>query len=144
MSDLIGGEIEIQENVAKILSGGPMMGFSMQSAAFPILKGTSGVLFLTKDEIDATETSACVGCGKCVDVCPMRLTPVMIIRSVKTDSLKDAKKYGLMDCIECGSCAYVCPATVRLVQIIRLGKNAERARLAAEKARAAVQPLQAK
>lgn len=144
VSDLLGGEIEIQENVAKILSGGPMMGFSMQSAAFPILKGTSGVLFLTKDEIDATETSTCVGCGKCVDVCPMRLTPVMIIRSVKTDSLKDAKKYGLMDCIECGSCAYVCPATVRLVQIIRLGKNAERARLAAEKARAAVQQAQAK
>lgn len=121
-----------------------MMGFAMQSAAFPILKGTSGVLFLTKDEIDATETMPCVGCGRCVDACPMRLTPVMIIRSVKADSLDEAKKYGLMDCFECGSCAFVCPSTVRLVQIIRLGKNALRARVAAEKARAALQPLQAK
>ncbi len=142
VSDLIGSEIQLQENVAKILSGGPMMGFSMQSAEFPILKGTSGILFLTEAEIDATESSPCIGCGKCVDVCPMRLTPVMIIRSVKSDSLEDAKKYGLMDCFECGSCAYICPATVRLVQIIRLGKNAERARLAAEKARAAVQQSQ--
>lgn len=139
VSDLVGSEIQLQENVAKIISGGPMMGFSMQSAEFPILKGTSGILFLTESEIDVTDTSPCIGCGKCVEVCPMRLTPVMIVRSVQADSLADAKNYGLMDCFECGSCAYICPATVRLVQIIRLGKNMERARISAEKARAAVQ-----
>lgn len=140
VSDLVGSEIQLQENVAKIISGGPMMGFSMQSAEFPILKGTSGILFLTESEIDVTDSSPCIGCGKCVEVCPMRLTPVMIVRSVQADSLADAKNYGLMDCFECGSCAYICPATVRLVQIIRLGKNMERARISAEKARAAVQP----
>lgn len=140
VSDLVGGEIQLQENVAKIISGGPMMGFSMQSAEFPVLKGTSGILFLTESEIDVTDSSPCIGCGKCVEVCPMRLTPVMIVRSVQADSLADAKNYGLMDCFECGSCAYICPATVRLVQIIRLGKNMERARISAEKARAAVQP----
>lgn len=139
VSDLVGSEIQLQENVAKIISGGPMMGFSMQSAEFPILKGTSGILFLTESEIDVTDSSPCIGCGKCVEVCPMRLTPVMIVRSVQADSLADAKNYGLMDCFECGSCAYICPATVRLVQIIRLGKNMERARISAEKARAAVQ-----
>lgn len=139
VSDLVGSEIQLQENVAKIISGGPMMGFSMQSAEFPILKGTSGILFLTESEIDVTDTSPCIGCGKCVEVCPMRLTPVMIVRSVQADSLVDAKNYGLMDCFECGSCAYICPATVLLVQIIRLGKNMERARISAEKARAAVQ-----
>lgn len=139
VSDLVGGEIQLQENVAKIISGGPMMGFSMQSAEFPVLKGTSGILFLTESEIDVTDSSPCIGCGKCVEVCPMRLTPVMIVRSVQADSLADAKNYGLMDCFECGSCAYICPATVRLVQIIRLGKNMERARISAEKARAAVQ-----
>lgn len=140
VSDLVGSEIQLQENVAKIISGGPMMGFSMQSAEFPVLKGTSGILFLMESEIDVTDTSPCIGCGKCVEVCPMRLTPVMIVRSVQADSLADAKNYGLMDCFECGSCAYICPATVRLVQIIRLGKNMERARISAEKARAAVQP----
>ena len=140
VSDLVGSEIQLQENVAKIISGGPMMGFSMQSAEFPVLKGTSGILFLTEIEIDVTDSSPCIGCGKCVEVCPMRLTPVMIVRSVQADSLADAKNYGLMDCFECGSCAYICPATVRLVQIIRLGKNMERARISAEKARAAVQP----
>lgn len=138
VSDLIPSVIEVDnDKVAKILSGGPMMGFSMQSAAFPVQKGTSGVLFLTADEIDTAQTSPCISCARCVKVCPMRLTPVMIVRSVNAEDLDDAKKYGLMDCIECGSCAYVCPATVRLVQTIRMGKNLERGRIAAERAAAA-------
>ncbi|MBR5964630.1 MAG: 4Fe-4S dicluster domain-containing protein, partial [Treponema sp.] len=79
----------------------------------------------------------CITCGACVHVCPMRLTPTLIVRSVDAEDLKAAKKYGLMDCIECGSCAYVCPSRVRLVQTIRMGKNLERARIAEEKAKAA-------
>ena len=144
VSDLIPSVIEVDEaNVVKIISGGPMMGFSMQSAAFPVQKGTSGVLFLTKKEIDTADSTPCITCGACVHVCPMRLTPTLIVRSVDADDLASAKKYGLMDCIECGSCAYVCPATVRLVQTIRIGKNLERARIAAEKAAAAQKAAQA-
>lgn len=138
VSDLIPSVIEVEEDkVAKILSGGPMMGFSMQSAAFPVQKGTSGVLFLTAKEIDTAEATPCISCGSCIKACPMRLTPVLIVRSVDAKDLGDAKKYGLMDCIECGSCAYVCPARVRLVQTIRIGKNLERARIAEERAKAA-------
>ena len=144
VSDLIPSVIEVDdENVVKIISGGPMMGFSMQSAAFPIQKGTSGVLFLTKKEIDTADSTPCISCAACVHVCPMRLTPTLIVRSVDADDLASAKKYGLMDCIECGSCAYVCPATVRLVQTIRIGKNLERARIAAEKAAAAQKAAEA-
>lgn len=144
VSDLIPSVIEVDdENVVKIISGGPMMGFSMQSAAFPVQKGTSGVLFLTKKEIDTADSTPCITCGACVHVCPMRLTPTLIVRSVDANDLAAAKKYGLMDCIECGSCAYVCPATVRLVQTIRIGKNLERARIAAEKAAAAQKAAQA-
>ena len=140
VSDLIPSVIEVEEDkVAKILSGGPMMGFSMQSAAFPVQKGTSGVLFLTSKEIDTAESTPCISCGSCIKACPMRLTPVLIVRSVDAQDLGAAKKYGLMDCIECGSCAYVCPARVRLVQTIRMGKNLERARIAEEKAKAAAQ-----
>lgn len=135
LSDLIPSEIELEsDRLVKILSGGPMMGFAMQSAAFPVQKGTSGVLFLTADEIDTSETSPCISCGRCVKACPMQLTPVMMVKTINAGDMAQAKKYGLMDCIECGSCAFVCPATVRLVQTIRLGKNIERARIAAEKA----------
>ncbi len=136
ISDLIPSVITLKDGeVCKILSGGPMMGFAMSNAGFPVQKGTSGVLFLTDKETGLNETTPCISCGRCVGACSMHLTPVMMVRSVKTANLADAKKYGLMDCIECGCCNYVCPADVKLVQIFRMGKAMVRAEMAAAKAR---------
>ncbi len=116
-----------QGTVAKIVSGGPMMGFAMTSTQFPVAKGTSGVTFLTKGETYLSDEGQCISCGRCVDACPMHLTPVMMVRELKADDIAAAKKFGLMDCIECGCCSYVCPADVRLVQHFRLGKAKVRA-----------------
>jgi len=121
----------------KIISGGPMMGFAMTNAMFPIVKGTSGITFLTKKETYITDESPCIGCGSCVKACPMHLTPVMMVRSLKAENYDEAIKFGLMDCIECGSCSYVCPANVRLVQRFRLGKSIVRDQMAEAKAKAA-------
>lgn len=126
-----------QDATVKIISGGPMMGFAMTSTQFPIAKGTSGITFLTKDETYLVDESQCINCGHCVDACPMHLTPVMMVNSLKADNIEAAKKFGLMDCIECGCCSYVCPANVRLVQRFRIGKGIVRTKMAEEKAKAA-------
>ncbi len=127
VSDLIPAHVQLKDaQVAKIVSGGPMMGFAMTNTQFPIAKGTSGITFLTKDETYLVDESQCINCGKCVDACPMRLVPVMMVKSLKTQDIDVARKFGLMDCIECGCCAYVCPANVRLVQRIRIGKQIAR------------------
>ncbi len=137
VSDLIPDVIKLKEGqVAKIVSGGPMMGFAMSSAQFPIAKGTSGITFLSKEETYLVDEDQCISCGHCVDACPMHLTPVMMVKSLTAGEMADAKEYGLMDCIECGCCSYVCPANVRLVQRIRVGKADLRAQMAAEKAKA--------
>ena len=136
VSDLMPEYFSIKDETVKIISGGPMMGFAMSSASFPVAKGTSGVTFLTEKETYLTEENPCIGCGKCISVCPMQLTPVMIIRSLKAGDTDKAKKFGLMDCIECGSCAYTCPANVRLVQRFRLGKAVVRQQMAEAKAKA--------
>ena len=125
-----------QDATAKIVSGGPMMGFAMTNTQFPIAKGTSGITFLTKEETYLVDESQCINCGRCVDACPMHLAPVLMCRGVKGDDTAGAKKFGLMDCIECGCCSYVCPANIRLVQWFRIGKGKVRAEMAAEKARA--------
>ena len=118
----------------QILSGGPMMGVASADASFPVVKGTSGVLFLTKKEIHIGEEELCLGCGKCIPPCPMRLSPVMMVRSLKANDYDAAVKFGLKDCIECGSCAYVCPAHVRLVHRFKLGKSVVKARAAKKNA----------
>ncbi len=125
------------DEAVKIISGGPMMGFAMVSADFPVAKGTSGVTFLTEKETFLDEESQCISCGSCVAKCAMRLSPALIVRELKADNLEKAKKLGLMDCIECGCCAFVCPAKVNLIQRIRLGKGLVRQKMAEEKAKAA-------
>ncbi|MFA6856163.1 MAG: electron transport complex subunit RsxC [Treponema sp.] len=138
VGDLIPEVIQLKRGeIAKIISGGPMMGFAMTNAMFPIVKGTSGVLFLTKKETYLVDESPCIGCASCIRACPMKLAPVMMARTIRTGDFEQAKKYGLMDCIECGSCSYVCPAHIRLVQRFRYGKNVVRTRAAEAKAKAA-------
>ncbi len=136
VGDLIPEPVSLKDNVAKIISGGPMMGFAMTNANFPVAKNTSGVLFLTAQETFLVDESPCIGCGRCIDVCTCRLSPVMIVRSMKAGDYEAAKRYGLMDCVECGTCAYVCPARVRLVQRFRTGKAIVRAETAKKKAEA--------
>lgn len=112
--------------LAKIISGGPMMGFAMTNAMFPIEKGTSGVTFLTPKETYLDDEYRCISCGNCIQVCPMRLAPSMIARALYADDIEKAARFGLMDCIECGCCSYVCPGHIRLVQRFRVGKQIER------------------
>ena len=138
VGDLIPDVFKLKEGqTAKIVSGGPMMGFAMTNAQFPIAKGTSGVTVLTKNETYLVDESQCISCGKCINACPMNLSPVLMVREIKAEHLEKAKKFGLMDCIECGCCSYMCPANVRLVQHFRLGKMQVRALMALEKAKAA-------
>lgn len=123
VGDLIPNVIELNPGVVKIISGGPMMGFAMKNADFPIQKNTSGVLFLTKEEVSLDEESPCIGCGKCIDVCSCRLSPVLIVRALKAGNTKEAICCGLLDCVECGACAYICPAHIKLIQRFKMGKQ---------------------
>ena len=66
--------------------------------------------------------TACVRCGRCVDVCPLSLVPTKIALAARNDAWDLAERYYANDCMECGCCAWVCPAQLPLVQLIRTGK----------------------
>ncbi len=137
ISDLMPDVFTIKEDsVVKIISGGPMMGFAMASAAFPVAKGTSGVTFLTKEETYLADADQCISCASCISTCAMRLSPLLIMRELKAGNLEKAKRFGLMDCIECGCCAFVCPAHINIVQLVRLGKALMRTKMAEDRAKA--------
>lgn len=111
-----------EEVVEKIVMGGPMMGMAQLTLEVPVIKGTSGLLALTKQETNYCKPKACIGCGKCVDACPMSLEPIMYARLAEFSQWEEMAKYHLMDCIECGSCAYICPANRPLTEAIKIGK----------------------
>ena len=111
------------ENPYKVLSGGPMMGVAQFDLSVPVTKGTNAVTILGIKNRVAVSDPHCIRCGKCMDVCPMRLMPLMLYQAERSADVEELQKLNIMDCIECGCCAYTCPATIPLVQSLRTGKQ---------------------
>ncbi|MDE5909202.1 MAG: electron transport complex subunit RsxC [Lachnospiraceae bacterium] len=103
----------------KIISGGPMMGFGIFDLDVPATKTSSALLCLTKDEVSAMEPSACINCGKCVEVCPGRVVPRKLADYAEHYDEEAFVKNNGMECCECGCCSYVCPAKRPLTQVIK-------------------------
>ncbi|MCX7876782.1 MAG: electron transport complex subunit RsxC [Melioribacteraceae bacterium] len=113
----------IREDSVKIVVGGPMMGVSQFDLNVPVMKATSGILVLTKDEVNSFNETNCLRCGMCVDVCPLNLIPTRLARFSQLERYEDANLFGITNCMECGTCAFTCPANIQLVQWIKLGKQ---------------------
>lgn len=114
--------LEFKNDPEKIICGGPMMGVSLDSLDYPILKGTGGFLFL-RENVFVQEETSCIRCARCVDVCPMNLLPLEYAKRVKKEEYNNLVEFNINDCIECGICSYVCPAKIPLVHYIKLGKK---------------------
>ena len=107
----------------KIIMGGPMMGISQYSIDVPVIKGSGGILVLTEKEAKPEPIQPCIKCGKCVDICPVRLQPLYLSGYSLKKKFDNAEKLNALDCIECGACSYICPAKRPLVESIRMAKR---------------------
>jgi len=123
ISQLIEAAEGLPENTGKIIGGGPMMGKALTSTDVPVVKGSSGILLMKKEESKRKPESPCIRCSKCTHVCPMGLEPFLLSKAAKLGKFEIAENELIMDCIECGSCQYICPASIPLLDYLRLGKN---------------------
>ena len=137
-NDIIEAAGGFKADPKKILSGGPMMGQAMYTTDVPVTKNSSSLTCFLEDEVEKNPESPCIRCGRCGEVCPEFLVPVLMMKScMNGDSAGYEKLYG-MECIECGSCSYICPARRPLTQAFkqmkrRIGEE-RRQKAAAEKA----------
>lgn len=107
----------------KIISGGPMMGFSFFNIDVPVVKGSSSLLAFIKDDVSHEEPSACIRCGRCAVACPEHLLPMKLAALAGQNEPEEFKKLGGMECVECGCCSYVCPAKRQVTQSVRSMKK---------------------
>jgi len=129
-----------QDDVARLVMGGPMMGFALPTDELPVNKACNCILALSHSELPTTEqVSPCIRCGACVEVCPANLLPQQLYWHSRAKDFDKAQDNNLFDCIECGCCDHVCPSHIPLVSFYRYAKtqiwNAERERQKADKAR---------
>lgn len=102
----------------KLISGGPMMGFAMVSLDAPVTKTSSSLLAFKKDPVSKLRETACINCGRCVEVCPSRIIPSRLADCAKRHDEAAFVAMNGLECVECGSCSYVCPAKRQLKQAI--------------------------
>ena len=107
----------------KLIMGGPMMGKAQSSLDAPVIKETSGLICMTKEQITVDRNVSCIRCGSCVSACPMNLVPSYIMQYVKSNRYDIVEKFHAADCIECGCCSFTCPAKIPLIEYMRTGKQ---------------------
>ncbi|MBK8701182.1 MAG: electron transport complex subunit RsxC [Saprospiraceae bacterium] len=117
----------------RILLGGPMMGMVQKSLDTPVVKGTSGILVLTSNEVKDLSQYNCIRCSRCLDACPMHLNPSLLGMLAKKGIWEEMEENHVLDCFECGCCSYVCPSGIPLVQSFRVGKSIIREQKAKQK-----------
>ena len=103
--------------------GGPMMGFPLNTLDVPMMKGSNGIIAVEPDE---TKEQPCIKCGRCVDVCPMELSPLYFVKYAKDENWQGMKDMNVMDCVECRCCQYICSSKIPIINSIKAGKNAVR------------------
>ncbi len=121
LSDIVefcGGFIEEPK---ELVFGGPMMGINQRSQDVPVLKGTSGVIFLS--HLEPLNESSCIRCGRCIQNCPSGLMPYRFVELAKRNNYSQANRYYVASCIECGLCTYNCPARIPILNYIRVTKQ---------------------
>ncbi len=66
----------------------------------------------------------CIRCGWCVESCPTRVHPAILLEAAQYGDSRLAVRGGIDACIECGICVHVCPSRLPLLAGIRSIKAA--------------------
>ncbi|HOU54688.1 MAG TPA: electron transport complex subunit RsxC [Myxococcota bacterium] len=122
LADLVASCGGLTSPPGRVVMGGPMMGVAQVDLEVPVVKGSSGFLFLPAPSEEELWPGPCLRCGRCVDICPLGLAPAIIAWHLEAGDLDGAERLHVRDCMECGSCAWVCPADRYLVQWFRIAK----------------------
>ncbi len=113
----------LSEEPARIIMGGPMCGLPLDTMEIPVVKGTSGILFLNRKQINTDDYRPCIRCGKCVSVCPAGLVPCDLVNAIEKNRYDLVEPSHPFDCIMCGSCSYCCPSRRPLSHFIKVAQE---------------------
>ena len=100
------------------IAGGPMMGNSLPTDDVIITKDINCILVI-EDHFE--KNLPCIKCGKCMEVCPVGIYPVLIMEN--RDNIEKIKQLKAEKCIECGLCSFTCPSKIEVREFVRIAKE---------------------
>lgn len=108
---------------ARLIIGGPMKGVAQRDGQAAVTAGTNAVLALPKELARESTEEPCIRCNRCVDACPVFLSPVMITLAAEKNSFEVSREWNVEECIECGLCSFVCPSKRPMLELIAKAKE---------------------
>lgn len=100
-----------------LILGDTMQGESIENPLLPVVQGVRGVTALALR--DWAKKYSCIGCGRCMQVCPVHIMPYFIARLSERGEAQEARRFGAGRCIACGACTAVCPSGIELTEIMK-------------------------
>jgi len=124
VSELIRAAGGYRSDAVKLLMGGPMMGMPLATDDVPITKACNCIYVEPASGNAQSPEMPCIRCGECATVCPVTLTPQLLLQAQRTSDFEKLQQLGLRECIECGCCDYVCPSHIPLTARFVTAKHA--------------------
>lgn len=112
----IGG---FEKSPSLVVINGNQTGASVSSLDVPITKYTKSVSFLSSKKVTDNHIYSCINCGKCREVCPIKICPDVLYKYAKHDiEIDEIYLKTATVCNSCSLCNTVCPARLPLGQMI--------------------------
>lgn len=125
VSDLVhiagGYEKGLDPAKALYIAGGPMTGRAILIDDLIVNDTLGGVI--VKPLPEEKNHPACLGCGKCSDVCPVFLAPTEIQRAFEMKDVESIKNLSADKCIACGLCSHICPSHIEITDYVVRAKD---------------------
>lgn len=102
LKDIMDELIELNTDDYKILINNLLGNLLISNNEFILTEDINSIFIMKNKEIKEIE---CIRCGKCNDVCPVKINVFNLVNNKKCDK---------SDCINCGLCTYICPSYINI------------------------------
>lgn len=128
-------EAGIEDDIVevKLINGNLLSGRAECSDDLSVDYVTNSLLLMKNEIYNETKEFPCISCGKCANVCPMLLDPMILDQAFIDKDYAKLRKENVHSCIDCGCCSYVCPSRRFLSQRITAAKTYDKKVKGAEK-----------
>lgn len=122
LKDLIEKIELVEDDSIKCIAGGTLMGRALPIDDLIVTANLNAILFM--DDFLDKKVYPCFRCGKCNDVCPVDIVPILIKDKVMNN--KSTKNMDSNKCIECGLCSYICPSNIDVRSFVKKAKRGDK------------------
>jgi len=108
--------IGLVDTPRRIVFGGMWNGHAVRTPDTVLTKRTWCLIVDSRNRPVHRAAIACIRCGDCLEVCPVRLDPRALLEAAERNRPDLAARRHPHACLDCGLCDYVCPSSLPLMR----------------------------